>query len=120
MAPFSEVTVSIWTSSILKESRSVHKAGGEQHLSWEKFLLTEVAVEDAEEGEEAPDHDDDHQLLVRVQLVPDLAGLGLQRPVVGALQQPLGDVTNLLQVSKYDPHSVCHIIVDSVHYYYWL
>ena len=96
MAPFSEVTVSIWTSSILKESRSVHKAGGEQHLSWEKFLLTEVAVEDGEEDKESPDHDNDQDLLVIVKLVPELAGLGLDRSVLGALVQPLRQVGHLL------------------------
>ena len=98
----------------------VNQACVKQLLAGEELLFAEVAVEDAEEGEEAPDHDDDHQLLVGVQLVPDLAGLGLQRPVVGALQQPLGDVTNLLQVSKYNSHSVCHRFYNRIHYYYWL
>ena len=85
MAPFSEVTVSIWTSSVLEESRSVHKTGGEQHLGGEQFLLTEVAVEDGEEDKESPDHHDDQDLLVIVKLVPDLARLRLERSEVGAL-----------------------------------
>ena len=96
VAPFSEVTVSIWTSSILKESRSVHKAGGEQHLGGEQLLLTEVAVEDGEEDKESPDHHDDQDLLVIVKLVPDLAGLRLDRSEVGALVEPLGEVAHLL------------------------
>ena len=100
MAPFSEVTVSIWTSSILKESRSVHKAGGEQHLSWEKFLLTEVAVEDGEEDKESPDHNNDQDLLLIVKLLPDIACLGLDRPVLGAVVQPLGQVGHLLVVDQ--------------------
>ena len=96
MGPFSEVAVSIWTSPILKEALSVHLLGGEQQLAGEEFLLTEVAVEDGEEDKKSPDHSDDHDLLVIVKFVPDLAGLRLDRSEVGALVEPLGDVAHLL------------------------
>ena len=113
VAPFSEVTVSIWTSSILKESRSVHKAGGEQHLGGEEFLLTEVAVEDGEEDKESPDHNDDQDLLVIVEFVPDLAGLWLDRPEVGALIEPLCEVADLLGLS--DPEDEVRAVDDPAH-----
>ena len=97
LAPFSEVTASIWTSSILKEALFVHNIRQrKQHLVGEKFLFTEVAVEDGKEDQKSPDHNDDHDLLVIVKLIPDLAGLWLDGSEVGALVEPLGEVTHLL------------------------
>ena len=97
MGPFSEVADSIRTSSILKEALFVHNIRqGKQHLVGEKFLLTEVAVEDGEEDQKSPDHNDDHDLLVIVKFIPDLAGLWLDGSKVGALVEPLGEVPHLL------------------------
>ena len=63
------IALLVRTSSISQESLCIHQASVKQLLAGEEALLAEVAVEDGEEDQEHPDHQDHPQLLILVHLI---------------------------------------------------
>ena len=79
-------------------------------------MFTEVTVENAEEHEEAPDHDNHHHLLMRVQLIPDLTGLRFDWSELSAGEDPLCQVTNVLLMRLIDSENKIRAVDDPPHH----
>ena len=77
----------------------VHNTSVKQLLAVEETLLTEVAVEDREDDQEHPDHQDHPKLVIPVHFIPHFTSVRLERAEVGAFQDPfsyIGDFLNLI------------------------
>ena len=82
------IALLVRTSSISQESLCIHQASVKQLLAGEESLLTEVAVEDGEEDQEQPDHQDNPQLFVLVHLILHNTRVWLEGAELGAFQNP--------------------------------
>ena len=84
----------------------VYKTCVKQLLTWEQFLFTEVAIENTEEYEEAPDHDNDHNLLMRVQFISDLTSLWFEWSELCASHDPFCQIAYFLRKVNWQYNSL--------------
>ena len=95
------IALLVRTSSISQESFCIHQASVKQLMAGEEALLTEVAVEDGEEDQEQPDHQDHPQLLVLVHLILHNTSVWLEGAELGTFQNPFGYIQDLLEFYFY-------------------
>ena len=95
------IALLVRTSSISQESLCIHQASVKQLLAGEEALLAEVAVEDGEEDQEQPDHQDHPQLLILVHLILHNTSVWLEGAELCAFQNPFSYICNLLEFDMY-------------------